>query len=1673
MLKDLKKPTPKVDTKAEKKAELKKLEEKKQKEQREKDQKELEEKRQKELEERKLEEKRLAEKKIEDKRMAEKKQKEIEEKRLEEKRRKERELDDRKRNAEAADVMAYVPQRQAAKKAAEHIKSGIGKDQQPQAIIPVAEDKPTKASLSSSKKKPDLSGSSTDSSSSSSSSNSSSSSSDTEEEVQKPSKGGKGVTTGAKSKVNKVPPFLDKESKPKTVQSSTSSSDSDSSASECDPTPRLPAKNTSPAKQRTKKQPAVSLKKPVAKKTQEKQLSPRSPRRTSKRGELLSSDGESKTVASDKPRVAEPSKRDLAKLPDKRKSNDVKEVEDAGKKRRPSLRTPVKEKEKEVVEKVDRTSRSRRPSIRVEKEKADKIEKVAEKSDKVEATPVKEPIKPVELPMQSPKETTPIKADKPTDKRTTSPEIIEIRDDSDDGQLLADKIIKDASKKTALDVEKPKELKELDKSIETPPKTASSQSSTISSNTSTSMVSIPNANLVANLAPSSKDNHSASSNSMFDFNEDFMASVLADSLIKEDRKEDTVRETQNLIEKLRSKFKRPNSNSSEVNEKASSHDHFNDLNDLSNLKNSPKVVNDNFAKIATPDSEKKDKLVENKKSPFVNAVNENTSVNRINNLPNTPNNILTNINNNNNIHSPMTKPILSDCMVVEKQQQLLQQQKMQMQNHQSLPSCQKPDDRGLFMGPPASNQTNQINQVNQLNQNQQGFANNEQMINHQVMNMQNQPQNQKWSPKDLQNLQNHNRKMLSPQMDAMHGKRDDLKSLSNLPNIPNLPNLPNIPFGEMNDFANMQPNFNAYNFAEQNSQYTGAVSLFPPSGMNVQVPFPSPGQAMFPPNFASNFASGSNDHNNHNNTHNSLNNSMMLSKVDEFMNFNAANNNFGAAFTSQQQINSFGSELNRQAADALKQQNSESVLQMMQKASQESTQGKFPGSPADKTPKSTGSDSKRSPNKSVRASPRFSNQNYDEPANTTPTHPNKTPNTLQTLKSPSKSPRQAVDPFAKQQPASKSKQPNENSKQKTKRANNQAAAPRGGKGRGRGRGGQRGVQPTSYKNQLMNEYDFMSTGSIQQLVGTVYDFSADDEHPGVENLRAMRDRRKSIELHNKMQRDAPSDSPKFGHKAMRNILAMPPINNHQPQLTPQLTDINPVLPGPVDMRTYSSYDNNDAYNSQLLGAFASNTVDQQLNEIDEEQENALHKALKASSKPEEVEVAQQIEESVDSDTSSFAKVSLSDSRNQLKLKIKGPLAHPDACFQATSIQQNSFEASQILAVPNNMAAGGSSLRRMRKKELLRQYQCNQDGDNPSGYQQVQQSNTLTINTTTNRIVGIPKAVDSMSSIPTKEDYKDYANAEFKKRKKISGSMSRELKQLSAADMFNFMDHDMDRSSMHSNASSSMNNSFPDLDDSMKRRTRMTMQGPQAPTKLKIKIGTDVIETSGVPPKKRATTSSSISAVSAAATPPDYEELKRQSMDFRKLVMEDFSSSKKKHHRTKAEKLEKKEEKRKKKEKKREKKRADAEAASTGTTPKLIIKFGGKSNATSPQNSSNPPQVPPADVDPLTLPTITPIKLKIGRNSQGNGYYNINSEKKDKKRKEKKKKEDPLTAPIAPVVEFVTSTPVRPDLQPPIIDINCMSGITTKKLEVSLERLADLEPSATVSAQEFTKNCEVR
>jgi hypothetical protein len=348
-----------------------------------------------------LDEKRLKEK---DKELREKEMREQKEK--EEKDKKEKEFSDL--------FTQYVPQRQAAKKAAEHIKSGLGKvldPTAPTATLPTAtssttlaskevEEKIKAPSVAKRKDEPkttvDLSSSSTESSSTSGS-DSSGSSSSSDSEAESPAKNQKQTpqkqpekqaainkatakTASVKSKT-KDSPFLDKVAKPSvdhTSSSSSSEDSSDSSASERDITSRLsprtansrsrrqstasgsPTKKSSQSTNSKKSTPITagsdgnSIKKdqidgnkslpkvqtPTGKQSHSVDATKSSTNKTSGRatadtkspipGAAKSSPVTTATAATskmsgNKSRTVESGKGDLAKLPDKRKSIDIKE----------------------------------------------------------------------------------------------------------------------------------------------------------------------------------------------------------------------------------------------------------------------------------------------------------------------------------------------------------------------------------------------------------------------------------------------------------------------------------------------------------------------------------------------------------------------------------------------------------------------------------------------------------------------------------------------------------------------------------------------------------------------------------------------------------------------------------------------------------------------------------------------------------------------------------------------------------------------------------------------------------------------------------------------------------------------------------------------------------------------------------------------------------------------------------------------------------------------------------------------------------------------------------------------------------------------------------------------------------------------------------------------------
>jgi hypothetical protein len=359
----------------------------------------------------------------------------------------------------------------------------------------------------------------------------------------------------------------------------------------------------------------------------------------------------------------------------------------------------------------------------------------------------------------------------------------------------------------------------------------------------------------------------------------------------------------------------------------------------------------------------------------------------------------------------------------------------------------------------------------------------------------------------------------------------------------------------------------------------------------------------------------------------------------------------------------------------------------------------------------------------------------------------------------------------------------------------------------------------------------------------------------------------------------------------------------------------------------------------LLGtSFTTSTAEQHVTDFVEDLEKELHSALAAGKPPEPQkyieEVSKQIDEALGSNAtndgmSSNNKVSLSDSRNQLKVKIKGPFL--DANYAAASTVAPLTQQQPLLpvmppldavAVSNIIPAattaissaasssGTSNLRRMRKKELLRQY-CSQDMnmDDPAGGAVTGQAMAPTAAPPVNRtVITIPKAVASMTSIPTREDYKAVvdANMEKKRRKEktFSSSLSvpRELRHLELPLEQDDACHPERRRSVGSTGSNASSTQHDITTPPIKRRGRppkstVPTSGPilvLAP-KLKIKIGNSIIGAPEAesnmeekklrvrPPKKRLT----------SVQMPTVEELKRESMKFRRMIMADFDEAEKK------------------------------------------------------------------------------------------------------------------------------------------------------------------------------------
>lgn len=572
------------------------------------------------------------------------------------------------------------------------------------------------------------------------------------------------------------------------------------------------------------------------------------------------------------------------------------------------------------------------------------------------------------------------------------------------------------------------------------------------------------------------------------------------------------------------------------------------------------------------------------------------------------------------------------------------------------------------------------------------------------------------------------------------------------------------------------------------------------------------------------------------------------------------------------------------------------------------------------------------------------------PSVTSSPHPNRTPSDK---KSPSKPTRSSSRVSAQSYKSPEVLDRSPEVKKQTKRGP-KSQTKTSGRGRGRGRG------------RSSNNYTEFNP-AVSKLAGTAYDLDfveefENDNNGVMENLRAMRERKKSD-----VKADSKSPvSPKVQsspnnyrrkHASVKELKPPSPIietTTECPPVQTKMEELLPMLPGPVDMRTYNSYDKT-TYSDTI---YDSNTnPDVKVTDIVNTVKEDLHNLSKLSAKDKDIEdqlnsIDNQIKTvkpqlPVDKEPVASSTVLQSESRNQLKVKIKGPFLNakynnvqnqPILPTIDTSAISMSIPSSHSVP-PSEAASVPSNFRQMRKKELLRQY-CNQQ-DNIE-----QTTNHPVVPPLSRNVITIPKAVASMTTIPTKEDYKDVVDANMEKKRTKYGL----------------------------------------VDDPKSNYINNIRKGEAITPKLKIKIGGEqpVVTTmeekrSLRPPKKRICDTQNDDANHLIA--PTMEQLRRDSMKFRRKVYARFeedalaSTSVPVPPTTKNKKKRRSSPSVSRKKKLRTSKGSDISEVqvieANQSTPKLIIRF----SKTVPDEA----EVSAVVTEP---PKATPIKLKISRCKEG-------------------------------------------------------------------------------------------
>uniref|UniRef100_A0A1B6CDY1 Uncharacterized protein n=1 Tax=Clastoptera arizonana TaxID=38151 RepID=A0A1B6CDY1_9HEMI len=580
-----------------------------------------------------------------------------------------------------------------------------------------------------------------------------------------------------------------------------------------------------------------------------------------------------------------------------------------------------------------------------------------------------------------------------------------------------------------------------------------------------------------------------------------------------------------------------------------------------------------------------------------------------------------------------------------------------------------------------------------------------------------------------------------------------------------------------------------------------------------------------------------------------------------------------------------------------------------------------------------------------------------------------------------------------------------------------------GRGRGRGRG-----RAQSHQQHHYHQSDQDPNTLHNKLAGTVYDFNFDEEcNESLENLRAMRERRRSTDVHERKSSDSSflsrdsSQSPKFvsPHQNLksrsnynadvRDLRPPTPVNDIINSTVEEnsvvetvrvetFPDVQPMLPGPVDMRTYNSYESNSSstmYHNNLIGTFTSKSIAEQqelgMDDIDKHLDSLSENKSVSLEKNRKENDEMLNRDEFNTGSLPTNKETFDDSRNQLKVKIKGPFLDAKYISQAVTTAQptlpapgDSANSSSVGSTTGMLGSGTSNLRRMRKKELLHQY-CSQDmnmDESASGVVSQLTTAPTTAPPLNRTVITIPKAVASMTTIPTREDYKDVVDANMEKKRR-----KERIPNSSDMELFDYDDDNDKRRSL--GGLSSMTDSVHPF-KRRGRQPRVPTQVSSAP-KLKIKFGGAMEPSISTepnnderknlrvrPPKKR---------LSSMPT-PTVEELKRESMKYRKLVMADFEEEDKQKSAGS-------------KSTGRRKKRFHDKSEVQVITPaetaptKLIIRFVKRSDDSTPPPLVVPsvnPSVPPPplsrtssdDGSELHVRTskTTPIRLKLSRCEEG-------------------------------------------------------------------------------------------